>query len=113
MMKRRVSALLWGTLFIAVLPVVAAPEALHLTVTLTVENMTCSLCPITVRRALEKVEGVIEARADDKTHTATVIYDPARTNVRALTRATTDAGYPSQPRPYGEEPEEASKRGGR
>ena len=65
------------------------------TVTLDVKNMTCSFCPITVRKALEKVPGVIKAKASYETKTATVIFDPGKTNVEALTKATTDAGYPS------------------
>ena len=32
------------------------------TVTLDVENMTCSICPITVKKALEKVAGVTMAK---------------------------------------------------
>lgn len=69
----------------------AAPQ----TVTLEVRNMTCSLCPITVRKALEKVPGVNAVAVDLATQTATVTYDPDRTQAAALTRATTDAGYPS------------------
>ncbi len=65
------------------------------TVTLAVENMTCSLCPLTVRMALEKVPGVIKAASDYRTKTATVTFDPEKTNVQALTDATFDAGYPS------------------
>jgi len=32
------------------------------TVTLSVPSMTCATCPITVREALSRVEGVIEAK---------------------------------------------------
>jgi len=65
------------------------------TVTLKVENMTCSACPLTVRKSLEKVPGVAKAKADVETKTATVTFDPAKTTVESLTRATTEAGYPS------------------
>ncbi len=65
------------------------------TVTLDVQNMTCSFCPITVRKALEKVPGVVKAEASFETKTATVTFDPGKTNVEALTKATADAGYPS------------------
>ncbi len=65
------------------------------TVTLDVPGMTCGTCPITVRLALKRVPGVIDARADFDSKTATVTYDPDQTNVQALTRATADAGYPS------------------
>ncbi len=65
------------------------------TVTLDVQNMTCKFCPITVRKALKKVDGVVSAKADLDSKTATVIYDPDKTNVGALTKATANAGYPS------------------
>lgn len=47
----------------------APPE----TVTLDVQNMTCPVCPITVRKSLEKVSGVngVKIDFDQKTATAT------------------------------------------
>ncbi len=65
------------------------------TVVLDVQNMTCELCPITVKKALDKVPGVAATRIDLATKTATVKFDPDRTNVAALVKATTNAGYPS------------------
>jgi len=65
------------------------------TVTLDVPGMTCKFCPITIRKALEKVPGVTEAKASFDTKTATVTFDPDNTNVEALTKATANAGYPS------------------
>ena len=64
-------------------------------VTLDVPGMTCNFCPITVRKALNKVPGVIETSSDYDTKTATVKFDPSKTNIEALTKATTNAGYPS------------------
>ena len=65
------------------------------TATLDVTNMTCAACPITVRKALEKVPGVGSAKIDLKTHRAVVAFDPARTTPELLTKATADAGFPS------------------
>ncbi len=65
------------------------------TVVLDVQNMTCELCPITVKKALDKVPGVAATRIDLATKTATVKFDPDRTNVAALVKATANAGYPS------------------
>lgn len=65
------------------------------TVVLSVQNMTCQLCPITVRKALEQVPGVSAATVDFQQKTATVSYDPDKTRPEALIRATTNAGYPS------------------
>ena len=65
------------------------------TATLDVTNMNCAACPITVRKALEKVPGVGSAKVDLKTHRAVVAFDPAKTTPEVLTKATTDAGFPS------------------
>lgn len=65
------------------------------TVVLDVPGMTCKFCPITIRKALQKVDGVIEAKAEFETKTATVIFDPTKTNVEALMKATENAGYKS------------------
>ena len=65
------------------------------TVTLDVQNMTCAVCPITVKRALERVAGVTDAKVDFDKKTASVSFDPDKANLATLTKATTDAGYPS------------------
>jgi len=65
------------------------------TVTLTVSNMTCVTCPLTVKRALTNVEGVIKAAVDFDKKEAVVTFDDAKTNEAALVKATTNAGYPS------------------
>ncbi len=65
------------------------------TVTLAVQNMDCPLCPFTVRKALESVPGVTKVSVDFYGKTATVAFDPAKTNAQALTQATGNAGFPS------------------
>jgi mercuric ion binding protein len=65
------------------------------TVTLDVQNMTCAVCPITVKKALERVPGVTDAKVDFDKKTAAVSFDPDKANLAALTKATADAGYPS------------------
>lgn len=65
------------------------------TVVLDVRNMTCELCPITVKKALDKVPGVAATTIDLAKKTATVKFDPDRANVATLMMATTNAGYPS------------------
>lgn len=68
-------------------------------VTLDVQNMTCTLCPITVRKALEKVPGVESAKVDYATHSAQVAFDADKASTADLVKATTNAGYPSHPVP--------------
>ena len=76
------------------LPLSALAAAPQIAV-LDVQNMTCSTCPITIHKALEKVPGVIEAKVDYDHKTATVKYDADKTNPSALMKATTNAGFPS------------------
>ncbi len=67
------------------------------TVTLNVSGMTCAACPITVKKALEKVGGVSKVEVRFEKKQVLVTFDDAKTNTDALVKATTDAGYPSQP----------------
>jgi mercuric ion binding protein len=89
-MRTRVTVVI-VLLLLAVGTCAAAPQ----TVTLDVQNMTCPTCKVTVKKALEKVPGVAEAKVDYDKKTATVRFDPDRTNTAALAKATTEAGYPS------------------
>src|SRR5215468_9225221 len=68
------------------------------TLTLAVKNMYCDVCPLIVRKSLEAVPGVAKAVVSFKDKTAVVTYDDSKTDVRALTAATTKAGYPSAPK---------------
>lgn len=65
------------------------------TLTLNVQNMSCAGCPITVKKALERVPGVSEVKIDFEHKTATVHLDTDKANVAMLTKATADAGFPS------------------
>ena len=87
-MRKLLAALLIG---LPVAALAAAPQ----TAVLDVQNMTCSMCSITIRKALEKVPGVIDAKVDYDHKTATVRYDGEKTNPSALMKATTNAGFPS------------------
>ena len=68
------------------------------TITLAVENMYCAACPHTVKASLEAVPGVTKAVVSYKDKTAVVTYDDTKADVKVLTTATTDAGYPSAPK---------------
>jgi mercuric ion binding protein len=65
------------------------------TVTLDVKNMTCAVCPLTVKKALEGVAGVQQVSLSYADKTVTVQFDDAATTVDQLTEATKNAGYPS------------------
>lgn len=70
------------------------------TVYLKVEKLTCASCPYIVKKSLEGVEGVSKVKVsyDKKTSsgTATVTFDDTKTNQKALTDATKNAGFPSE-----------------
>ena len=66
------------------------------TASFAVENMTCATCPITVRRAMEGVAGVHDVTIDYEAKTATAHFDPAKTTMRDIATASTEAGYPAE-----------------
>lgn len=73
------------------LSVFAAPQ----TVTLEVSGMTCSTCPITVKKALTKVDGVQQAKVSYEKREALVTFDDSKTSAGNLSLATANAGFPS------------------
>lgn len=88
--------LLIAALFAMPLAALAAPPQ---SVTLAVQNMSCGLCPITVKKSLEKVAGVSAVQVDFAQKTATLTFDPDQTRPEALTEATANAGYPASVQP--------------
>ena len=75
---------------------VAAPAwASPKTVTLTVPGMTCAACPLTVKQAISKVDGVNRVDVKFDQREAVVTFDDAKASVQNLTQATENAGYPS------------------
>ena len=81
-----------STLFFALTGAVFAAVR---TVTLSVPGMYCEVCPITVRKALEKVPGVSKVSVSFQRKEAVVTFDDAKTSVKALEDATFEAGYES------------------
>ena len=80
---------------LAMLMPLASLAATPQTAVLDVQNMTCGLCPVTVKKSLEKAAGVSQAQIDFAKKTATVAFDADRIGAAALVKATTDAGFPS------------------
>jgi mercuric ion binding protein len=88
---KKIAALVITLASIFSVPVWAATQ----TVTLSVSGMTCAACPITVKKALSKVEGVEKVVIHYDQKEAVVTFDDAKTNVEAMTKATENAGYPA------------------
>jgi len=92
MMKSLISAT-----FALGLVVSSAAFAADRTITLAVQNMYCAACPHIVKSSLQSVAGVKAVSVSLQDKTAVVTFDDVKTNVKALTTATTNAGYPSAP----------------
>ena len=60
-----------------------------------VDNMTCATCPISVSKAMKRVDGVKSVDIDYETKVATVVYDPAVTTPADIAAASTNVGYPA------------------
>jgi mercuric ion binding protein len=63
--------------------------------TFNVEKMTCATCPITVRKAIQGVDGVKEVTVDYDSKTATVIYDSSITNSKLIADSCSNVGFPA------------------
>ena len=65
------------------------------TVTFDVEKMTCATCPIAVRKAMQRVDGVKEVKVSYDDKTASVTFDPTVTTATEIGQASTDVGFPA------------------
>jgi len=91
-----IHGILFALLFVTAIAGAAEPTTPpQQLVTLDVRNMTCAMCPITVRKSLTRLDGVSTADVSYKHKTATVRYNPQKITLDQLTLATTNAGYPS------------------
>lgn len=86
------------SLAIAMSFTLASLAATPQTAVLDVQNMTCAVCPITVKKSLVQVHGVSDAKVDFDKKTVTVKFDPDKATPAVLVKATTAAGFPSTAR---------------
>lgn len=92
-MKRILLAMILMGGFGTVLPASAAEQ----TVSMSIEKMTCALCPVTVRKAMERVDGVQAVDVDFDTKIVIVTFDDTKTTAADVAHASTDVGYPATP----------------
>lgn len=76
-------------------PANAAAQSAEQTQDFAIENMTCATCPITVKKAMSGVDGVVSVEVDFEAKTATVVYDPSVATAEEIAEASTNAGYPA------------------
>lgn len=62
-------------------------------VELRVKGMSCRACEQRIERTLAQVDGVVRSVADHRAARVTVVFDPARTTVRAVHARIEQAGY--------------------
>ena len=60
---------------------------------LAIDGMTCDKCVQTIEKALRSKEGVKDVRVDRQASTATVTFDPKKTNIPDLHDALLEKGY--------------------
>lgn len=72
-----------------------ATPIVYQTAEFTIENMSCASCPITVRKAIERVPGVQSVEIDYPSKIATVEYDPALATPADIAAEPTGSGYPA------------------
>lgn len=68
-------------------------QAANQKVVLDIQNMTCSLCVISVNQALRETDGVIKAKSSLKTRQAEAIVSEGFPTVRYLTRVAENGLY--------------------
>jgi copper chaperone len=58
-----------------------------------VEGMTCSGCERTVQKVIENIEGIKNSKADLKSSTVSVEFDPAKVTIDKIKSAINAVGY--------------------
>lgn len=88
--------LVWTTMIALILAANVAPASDNeRKVTFNVEKMTCATCPIAVRKAMQRVDGVKAVSVDFLSKTATVTYDASATTPAEIGSASSDVGFPA------------------
>lgn len=80
---------------VALMPISSAFASPAQTVVFDIQNMTCSMCKVTVKKAFQSAAGVEDVTVDYEHKTATITYDPAKADKGALAKASTNAGFPA------------------
>ena len=65
-------------------------------VVLSIPGMNCPVCPITIKKSLQKVDGVKTVDVKFESKLANVTFDDEVTDIKYLKQATANVGYPSQ-----------------
>lgn len=58
-----------------------------------VEGMTCAACTVTLKAAVRKLDGISSVNASVEKKSATIEFDPKRTDADAIKKAIDSTGY--------------------
>ena len=61
--------------------------------TISVPEMQCGMCEMTISKRLKKIDGVTRVEADAEANTVVVTYDPAKVTLAKLEKAIAEVGY--------------------
>jgi periplasmic mercuric ion binding protein len=64
-------------------------------VTLSIPSMDCAACPITVKQALTKVDGIKAVSSNLAKRQTKVTFDDAKVTPALITQTTRNAGFPA------------------
>ena len=81
--------------FLFLLSMSGAISAAEQSVILSVPGMNCPVCPITIKKSLQQVDGVKSVNVSYESKTALISYDDKLTDIKSLLKATENVGYPS------------------
>lgn len=84
------------SMVIALLSLSGLLFAAEQSVVLSIPGMNCPVCPITIKKSLQKVEGVKTVDVKFESKLANVTFDDDVTDIDHLKQATENVGYPSQ-----------------
>lgn len=81
----------------------ANPIVNEKTVVISLPSIQCGMCVKTIKKALGKVEGIIETKVDLENKSASITFDDSKTSVEKLVEAITTAGYDANDKPANSE----------
>ena len=66
-------------------------------VTVKVEGMTCGTCPLTIKAALKRLDGVVNANVSYEDEEAKVSYEEGKVTVDEIVKTIENAGFKAIP----------------
>lgn len=86
-------AVLSLVLFVSAISAACAAER---RVTYAVENMSCATCPLAVKTAIKRLDGVKSVDVDFDKKIASVVFDDEKVTEAEIANASRDAGFPAK-----------------